>query len=248
MSKEHIMTRESSGYNQWKSNAYPAIGLVLAGQPMGSLPNQSTDPTAQPTSSPTQLPSNDPLSIGTNSTIAIALVSVLLFCCLLLGLVYKRSKSGNIAELSPHQKWKEAEEAKRAGMHRSAGSTSSSFQSTNTFSSKICAADRAPSISLSGIYGDDKTPKGNELSYGYRQKVNHKPSSGNSLQGNFDNSMGTRVDRMMSYDNQDIEVDGIQNYNGQWDEERGGTHGSFDSYGGNALDDLIHNPLASKDA
>ena len=107
-------------------------------------------------------------------------------------------------------------------MHRSAGSTKSSFQSSNTFSSKICTT-LSPKHSLSGIYGDDKTPK---FIMNYPTDIDKKsilsPPLGIFFQFNFEIPLGyIEIDRMMSYDNQDIEVDGIQNYNGQWDEERG---------------------------
>lgn len=97
------------------------------GQPTRRPTGQPTrNPTGQPTSSPTlyipenQLRSGDPLSaVGTNSNVfALAIVSAMFCCCLLVGCIYRRRRVQKTkdAELSPYEKWMQAEEAKRAGV------------------------------------------------------------------------------------------------------------------------------------
>ncbi len=97
------------------------------GQPTRSPTGQPTDvPTGQPTSSPTlyipenQLRSGDPLSsVGVSSSVfAASIIGAMLCCCILVGCMYRRRRASKTKEpeLSPYEKWMQAEEAKRAGV------------------------------------------------------------------------------------------------------------------------------------
>merc|ERR1712146_23799 len=199
-------------------------------------------------------------------------------------------------ELSPYEKWMQAEEAKRAGVQSpmfhsqhgggayvakldnkaivrtqklhtkhgvAVGNTNANLESRNSSSNKAdAAAPRASSISLDGIYAADENLQGTWGDMGYDGST-HNPLSGNGPQGSFDNRTSAGVENTMIYNDEDMEVGGMQDYSdeqngywaedGQWytyEEASGGAYKSSEYYGSNGADDSMaaggsaHNPMA----
>jgi len=120
--------------------------------------------------------------------------------------------------------------------------------------------DRASSISLGNIYGNEDNVQGTWGEMGYDGST-HNPMSGNGPQSDYDNRTSAGVDNTMVYDNQDMEIGGMQNYDdqsgywaedGQWytyEDASGGAYRSSGSYGNNVDDSMAaggstHNPMA----